>query len=231
MRKNNTCGTCEFFIEEDKGSPYCVLKDLYTFVDFREDACKDYQKKEKVYIMHLFLLKKCLHNCDMCCNKLYDIGKIKVATVDELKTVDTVCFTGGEPFLIDGLNNIALKLKKQYPNIKNIYTYTSGLQLLKYIEKQSANCLHGIDGVTISPKNKSEWDAVKVLLTNDKYNSILKGLKSNRLYVFREDIKTYEDIKDIVNNTNLEVIDRKWDKAAKTHKNEIFRRLQILLDN
>ena len=57
------------------------------------------ERKVKPEIMHLMILSKCNYNCELCCNKLYDIDKIPVATVKELKTIHTLCITGGEPFM------------------------------------------------------------------------------------------------------------------------------------
>ena len=57
------------------------------------------ERKVKPEIMHLMILSKCNYKCELCCNKLYDIEKIPVATVKELKTIHTLCITGGEPFL------------------------------------------------------------------------------------------------------------------------------------
>lgn len=185
-------------------------------------------------IMHLFLLKRCRHKCPMCCNNLYDVDKdIPVPTVEELKTVDTVCLTGGEPFLVDDLSQIAVRLKNQYPNITTIYAYTSGLSLLMYLRRhadKNTNGLEGLDGVTISPKDKLDWSATKTMLGNDEFRSALGMLKSNRLYVFVEDDKPYQDVKEEVEKSNFRMIERYWDPEFKTPENEIFRRLPILLD-
>lgn len=193
--------------------------------------------------MHLFLLRTCRHKCPMCCNNLYDIDEIPVATVEELKTVDTICFTGGEPFLVEDLSKIAVKLKKQFPNITTIYSYTSGFSLLMYMKKfaDKGKCgLEGLDGITISPKDGKDWSAAKTLMANDIYRKSLKKLSSNRIYVFLEDEKTDEngetvsspadDIQEYLTDSNFELIKRYWDPEFKTPDNEIFRRLPILLD-
>lgn len=187
----------------------------------------------KPEIMHLYLLSACRHKCPMCCNLLYNIDEIPVPTIEELKTVHTVCFTGGEPFLVEDLSKIAVKLKKQYPNIQTIYSYSSGFSLLMYMRKHSGtnkNGLEGLDGVTISPKDKMDWSAVNALLENNEYRSSLSMLSSNRIYVFVEDDKPYMDVKDNVEKSNFKMIERYWDPEFKTPENEIFRRLPILLD-
>lgn len=188
----------------------------------------------KPEIMHLFLLKTCRHKCPMCCNNLYNIDEIPVPTIKELKTVHTVCFTGGEPFLVEDLYKIAVKLKKQYPNIERIYSYTSGLSFLMYLKKYSdknVNCLEGIDGVTISPKDKLDWSAANTIMGNSEYRTQLNLLKSNRLYVFTDDDKSYTDeIKANLEKSNFRMIERYWDDEFETPENEIFRRLPILMD-
>lgn len=83
-------------------------------------------------ILHLFITNKCRHDCEFCCNKLYDIEKIPVVTVELLKSVQTVCLTGGEPFGInpDELCAFILRLRKQYPNIENLLYTQVGTRLL-----------------------------------------------------------------------------------------------------
>ena len=171
-------------------------------------------------VMHLFLLKTCDNKCPICCNNLYNIEEIPVVSVEELKEVHTVCFTGGEPFMYYGLNEMAGRIKTQYPNIKNIYAYTSGLSLLNFVKHSLAtNCLSNIDGVSVSPKSKSDWEAFEEVFNC----SSVQSCKSNRLYVFDKD-KMSRKYK------GFDVIGRTWDKVFKTPDNEIFRRLPILLD-
>lgn len=184
-------------------------------------------------IMHLFLLKTCRHKCEMCCNNLYDIDEIPVPTIKELKTVNTICLTGGEPFLVKDLASLTVKLRKQYPNVQHLYAYTSGLSLLMYMRKHwndGRNWFEGFDGITISPKDKLDWNAVKILLSDKAYYNILSTLPSNRLYVFIEDEAPYEEVKSLVEASNFKMIKRYWDSEFKTPENEIFRRLPILLD-
>lgn len=74
------------------------------------------EKKVKPEIMHLMILSKCNYKCELCCNKLYDIEKIPVATVKELKTIHTLCITGGEPFMASiDIDDFARSVKKNFP--------------------------------------------------------------------------------------------------------------------
>lgn len=181
--------------------------------------------ENKIKEIHLFLLEKCDHACELCCNKQYEINKIPVITVDELKQAETILFTGGEPFLIGNeLTGLARRIKTQYSNIKNIYVYTSGPALLDYLEDD--NNLHYLDGVSIAPKNKYDVECLEALFL--KYNRGLNSLRSNRIYMFPE----FKDkIEDLYNSTSelshIELIDRKWQETFEPGPG-VFRRLPIL---
>lgn len=186
-----------------------------------------------IEVMHLMILNKCDHNCKLCCNKLYSIDELPVATVEELKTINTLCITGGEPFM-SGINidELAKKAKKQFPNIKKVYVYTSGSALWETLNKQTFDY---IDGVNFAPKNNNDWDALESIIYI-YYNHLnpdlgLPGLKENRLYVFKDQVNDFKNYyKQIPESLNLEVIYRVWDKEFKTPDSEIFRRLPIFLN-
>lgn len=176
--------------------------------------------------IHLFLLEKCDHACKLCCNKQYDIDKIPVITVDELKQVETILFTGGEPFLIGGdrLTKLAKRIKTQYSNIKNIYVYTSGAALLEYLEDD--NTLSYFDGVSIAPKNKYDVACLEALFF--RYNRVLNNLRSNRIYMFPEFKDKIETIYNSTSELNhIDLIDRKWQETFEPDAG-VFRRLPIL---
>lgn len=187
-------------------------------------------EKAKPEIMHLMILSKCNYNCELCCNKLYDIDKIPVATVEELKTIHTLCITGGEPFMSNiNLDDFARSVKDGFPNIKNIFVYTSGTMLLYNLPQ----IFSYIDGLSISPKSMKDWlalDKIANSSSRDYLNNIPK-LSSNRLYVFKEQVALFEGrFKHVAEMLNLNVIYRTWDKEFKTPENEIFRRLPIFLN-
>lgn len=177
----------------------------------------------QINVMHLMITNACDHSCPMCCNKLYNIDEIPVPTVKELKTVNTVCITGGEPFLIKNVaNDIANAIRVHYPNVKNIYVYTSGTALYKYLQ---AGCdIDGFDGITICPKNSNDWDNVLAMLW--EYQDWFKELKSNRLYYFTND-KIGKEIIKTNEIKGFKIIERYWDPVFKTPNDEIFRRLPI----
>ena len=176
-------------------------------------------------IIHLFITNKCTHNCKNCCNKQYDIDKIPVITVDELKYADTVLLTGGEPFmLVDYLEDFAKMLKHGFTNIKQLYVYTCGDSLYKYLQK--GKTLDVFDGVNIAPKNKYDAECTNSILKYRK-DDIL-SLASNRLYIFPE-MNDYIPTYDLYGYSNLEIIHRKWQEEFKPHSG-IFRRLPILFE-
>lgn len=125
-------------------------------------------------IIHLFILNECTHHCKMCCNKQYSIDDIPVVTVEELKKAETVLLTGGEPFLLDGVCNLAERIKQQYNNVRMIYVYTCGDSLLDYLKR--GNKLHHIDGVNISPKNKYDAECVNEMFSAEIYRRQIVSL-------------------------------------------------------
>lgn len=62
------------------------------------------------------------------------MDNVPTITANELKSADTVCLTGGDPFLYSGLQTFISRLREQYPNIKNLYAYTSGSALYHYLD-------------------------------------------------------------------------------------------------
>ena len=174
--------------------------------------------------IHLFLLEKCDHTCKLCCNKQYDINEIPVIAVDELKQTETILFTGGEPFLIgDRLTELAKRVKTQYSNIKNIYVYTSGSALLKYLDL--GNNLSNINGVSIAPKNKNDMRCLETLLSD--YQPVLNNLRSNRIYMFPPFKNEIENLYNSSDICHTELIDRVWQETFEPGLG-VFRRLPIL---
>lgn len=179
-------------------------------------------------ILHLFITNKCRHNCKFCCNKLYDIEKIPVVTVELLKSVQTICLTGGEPFGInqDTLCMFIMRLRKQYPNIENLYIYTSGFEAsfrIKYICDMMQK--HLINGINIAPKDHRDWAGFVSIMNYEP--SVFVQHSSNRLYVFKEQQAFFDSNIDL-SGININVIYRQWDKTFNTPSNEHFARLPIL---
>lgn len=205
----------------------CNVPSISWYKGYSNFQLNKMEKKSKIDVMHLMIIDRCDHSCKLCCNKKYDISKIPFPTIEDLCSINTLCFTGGEPFLLDrDLDEIAKKFKTEYQNIDKIYVYTSGTAL-------SANfpaTLKYIDGVNIAPKNKMDWAMIGNLTCNVRKNEadILSKLKNNRLYVFKDQLKFFEAYKEIPQKLNLQVIHRVWDKEFNTPNNEVFRRLPFL---
>lgn len=174
-------------------------------------------------ILHLYLLDKCTHHCPDCCNKLYDISKLQNVNYELLSSARTICFTGGEPFFINDIDNIAHRIKTQYPNIEHIYVYTAGEMLDSYLNDY--NTLNYIDGISVAPKSKKDMDGM--VHAFEKYNDILSKLKSNRIMLFNN-MNNLFDENIISKYNNITVLGRNCDKKFSTPKNEIFCRLPIL---
>lgn len=178
-------------------------------------------------IIHIYTINECGKKCPLCCNKLYNVDEIPVVTVNELYNADTICITGGDPFLYNNLYQFIDNIKTQYPNIKNIYAYTSGTALLHYLNKNYDKPLN-LDGISIAPKDKIDWNNLKTILLNETYNKIISSMKSNRLMIFDNQKDNFNNIMIDVNLDMFNIMGRKWQNTFNTPTNEIFRRLPIL---
>ena len=180
-------------------------------------------------IIHLFVTDNCTHNCKLCCNKLYGIDEIPVVTIEELKNADTICLTGGEPFLIDEIDDFAYRIKSQFPNIRQIYAYTCGDSLYHWLERHPLYSLQNIDGVNISPKNKYDTDCVVKIFSNSDYKEELISLWSNRIYLFPNIDSSRIDALDLNGYESIKVMKREWQEDFEPDSG-IFRRLPILFE-
>lgn len=181
-------------------------------------------------VLHLFITNKCRHNCPLCCNKLYKIDEIPVVTVELLKSVETVCLTGGEPFSINPtiLADFINKLRRSYRNIKNLYIYGSGREVqMNLIEvKRLLTDDMLINGINLAPKDFEDWMRVSLLLRG--LPSFFSVERSCRLYVFKGMENVANMVMSDINNVHIDVINRQWIKEFKTPDNEHFARLPIL---
>lgn len=138
-----------------------------------------------------------------------------------------VLLTGGEPFLIDGVCDLAKEIKSQYRNVKYVYVYKCGDSLYGWLSRHDE--LHDIDGVNISPKNRYDLDCVVDLFKKDYLRQEMMKLSSNRLYLFPEQRKQLcVSILGITGYENVEIIYREWQETFKAQSG-IFRRLPVLL--
>lgn len=183
-------------------------------------------------IYHLLITKYCTHKCPLCCNNFYDLDNLPVITVAQLKTADTVCITGGEPFSLvpSTLIGLCRHLREQYPNIRKLYIYSSCTDWNHYTHYNWQYLLENVDGLSVSPKCPKEWQNFKEFMTNPEKSCHIRA-KQNRLYVFEDQWDSWEKVK-LSHAFSLYgewmVTGRKWDKEFKVPDNEHFVRLPIL---
>lgn len=180
-------------------------------------------------VLHLFITNNCRHNCKLCCNKFYKIDEIPVVTVELLESIQTVCLTGGEPFSInsDVLKLFIHRLRAQYSNIENLYIYTSGTEFGEYCHNyENLIRFNYINGINVAPKDWKDWKWFADTLENHTLNYSKEN--SNRLYVFKDQKPIFEAMGLHLENVNIQVIDRIWDRKFNTPPNEHFARLPIL---
>lgn len=183
----------------------------------------------KQKIIHLYTISECGKKCPLCCNRLYDIDALQVVTVEELKSADTVCLTGGDPFLYNDLWKFVRYLRNQYPNIKNLYAYTSGHALYQYM-KNNWTHIEKLDGVSIAPKDAGDWLELRTLLTHGIYSNVISSIRSNRLMVFDNQKTNFDKFMKDIDLSMFTILGRKWDDKFVVPENEIFRRLPILFE-
>lgn len=189
--------------------------------------------KEQVY--HIVITKYCDHDCLLCCNKFYDLDRLPTVTGDNLREANTVCLTGGEPFVLqpDTISGLSKALKEQYPNIQRIYVYTSGLRLGDFVGKEIGYMYRFIDGINVAPKSIKEWRSFVEFIKKDIWRFMPDRFasSSNRLYVFPEQQGNWDSVRKeycIHLDSIWKVIGRKWDNTFNTPDNEHFVRLPIL---
>lgn len=178
------------------------------------------EKTKKV--MHLMVTSLCDRDCKYCCNKQYDLNSIPYATDEELRGVETLCLTGGEPFAYTKPNAIAYHYKHKYPNIMRVIVYTNAYELWLPLIANKAPLVH-IDGLNISIKNLGDY----LVLDDIIQNSDVCSLSLNRIYVFNEEC--YEDTMYLLTKycklSRFEVICREWQEDFKPADDSIFRRI------
>lgn len=178
------------------------------------------EKTKKV--MHLMVTSLCDRDCKYCCNKQYDLNSIPYATDEELREVETLCLTGGEPFAYTKPNAMAYHYKHKYPNIMRVIVYTNACELWSsWITNRTP--LGNIDGLNISIKNLGDY----LMLDDIIRDKEIFSLPLNRIYVFNEE--RYEDTMYLLTKycklSRFEVIRREWQEDFKPADDSIFRRV------
>lgn len=149
-------------------------------VDGKELECVLNAKNETTKrIVHILVTTLCARHCKYCCNRLCDKNKIDYVTNEELSECETVCITGGEPFLFSNPNAIAKYYKANFKNIKRVYVYTNADELEDYLINNGK--LDYIDGLCVSIKTPEDVVAFDLTISSD--DDVL-ALKSNICYYF-----------------------------------------------
>ena len=224
------------------------MENITTNVMSRHVKVRDttFQTKFMEEVLHLFIVNSCRHNCPLCCNKFYSIDKIPIVTVELLKSVKTVCLTGGEPFRVkpELLGDFIIRLRYYYPNIENLYIYTSGkevgthlAELLEVKDPFLGSVRDYVNGINFAPKDFKDWMGVYNAICSHPlfFSKAYNKNSSNRLYVFKSMRSASKLFLDDINkkflegrDLNINVIDRVWTKTFNTPPNEHFARLPIL---
>lgn len=190
-------------------------------------------------IIHLMINRFCVNSCPLCCNKQYDLDTVPVATVEELKAAHTVMLTGGEPFYVQGIAEICSHLRHDYPNVKQLYIYTSGRFMFAYNDVINRPYFYHpyIDGINFSPKSRWDYDAIKGMLTNGNFAlEFFSHVHSNRIILMPNDFMTREEQEEYIESlplkglafygANFEVEYREWQKEFKPNGG-VWRRLSV----
>lgn len=189
----------------------------------------------KPKVAHIIVTDKCGNKCPMCCNKNYNIHTIPLITKEELESVETICLTGGEPFMSPNIGDIISRLR---PYCKNLYVYASGYELYQYWKAHKT--LHDITGLSLSPKTLRDWNAIFMLDQDREFRDYLwEKVLSNRLYVF---VRKYNSAGYVVSTTNdnivynvingvshlpFKIIFREWKDEIVSPDGEIFRNIDF----
>lgn len=164
--------------------------------------------------LHLVTTPRCIRNCKYCCNRQYDLDtQVPTVTEEELRLVEEVLLTGGEPVLFSEVNEIAKNLKATYSNIKKVYVYANATELALARVRRN-NSIDSIDGFSISIKNIFDKVSFEEYLASDEE---LANLSSNIVYIFDglvpKDMSRFKSIK------------REWQEDFKPADNCIFRKM------
>lgn len=181
-------------------------------------------------VLHLMVNNTCTNNCPLCCNKQYNVDDIPVVTVEELRSIDTICFTGGQPMLnIASFSRLCDCIERNYPNIKNGYVYINGAELLSSYNVIVSNkkklfenfpCNTRVKyGLTMSPKCENDWFVIRDFRPN------MKNWRSNRIYCFSDDDVARAE--EIFPDGEVEIVRREWQTNFVPAPNTIFRRLPV----
>lgn len=181
-------------------------------------------------VLHLMVNNTCTNDCPLCCNKQYDVEDIPVVTVKELRDIDTICFTGGQPLLdLENFSTLCTCLERNFNNIKNGYVYMNGAELFSFLNPDLSRTKKLFErfpwnsrvnyGLTMSPKCRRDWNAIR------EFKPYLEAWKSNRIYCFSD--RDVANAEGIFHLGEIEIVRREWQSNFVPAPNTFFRRLPI----
>ena len=174
----------------------------------------DYTENTKG-IIHLLTTSLCDRNCKYCCNKQYSLNDIPYVTESELRNCHTVYITGGEPFLFSQPNNIALHLRRKYPNVKNVGIYGNANALREYLLR--GGDLNYITHLSISVKDMQDYNSLPDIIINPK---VIKSKQNTRLYLMYSLQELNKKISEV-----FTIIYRVWQEEFTPASDSIFRKI------
>lgn len=187
-------------------------------------------------VIHLMINRWCGNSCPLCCNKQYDLETVPVATVEDLKAAHTVMLTGGNPFAVYDIDSFCSRLRRDYSNIKRLYIYTSGSQM---IFNEDVHRYLNVDGINFSPKSKYDYEAIKKMLTNSDFAvNVFSHVRNNRIILMPNDFITRKQQEEYIKSLPLEglafygakfdVEYREWQEEFQPNGG-VWRRLSVFL--
>jgi organic radical activating enzyme len=191
--------------------------------------------------IHLMINRTCTNSCPLCCNNQYDLDTVPVATVEELKAAHTVMLTGGDPFYVDGITSFCSHLRHDYPNVKQLYIYTSGdmMYLNEDIISHPDRIFSLVDGINFSPKSKYDYVSIKRMLMDGGFAiDFFFHVRSNRIILMPNDFMTRKEQEEYIESLPLkglafygakfEVEYREWQEEFQPNGG-VWRRLPVFL--
>lgn len=157
-------------------------------------------------ICRLLLFKNCNRNCELCCNKQFDLESLPICK--SYTPYSEVILTGGEPLINPSKVHEAItKVRKTYGG--KIYLYTAKTDNIKELSKIADR----IDGLTVTLHEESDIENF------ERFARSYKKKRSFKLCVF-EDVP----FRNPPLGWNMKLI--KWLEDCPLPPNEVFMRYE-----
>lgn len=174
----------------------------------------------------------CYYHCPLCCNRQYDVEKLPVVTVEDLRSIDTICLTGGQPMHdVKKLDGFIHDLLDSYKNIETVIIYINGdeltsvpnlfakYELSSFLRRKTARM-----GFTMSPKSKLDWEVLQAFRDEFLTPNMRGQEPTHRFYCFSQKEEKWARK---LFPEGVEIMRREWQKDFKPAPNTFFRRLPV----